>query len=147
MSSIIVPCSACGTKNRIPDMKQHQHPRCGKCKTPLQVKECVVPVELSDANMDNFIRDVNLPVIVDFFSPTCSPCTTLAPILHKLTKKFFAKIVIATIDTSKNPGCSAHYKIKGVPTLIFFKNGEIVDQITGLPDVAFLESKLKYLAG
>ena len=147
MSSIIVPCSACGAKSRVPDMKQHQQPRCGKCKAPLQIKEFVVPVELSDAHMDDFVRGADLPVLVDFFSPTCGPCTTLAPILHNLTKKFHGKIIIATIDTSKNPGCSAYYKIKGVPTLIFFKNGERVDQITGLPDIAFLESKLKYLAG
>lgn len=146
MSSIIVSCPECGTKSRVPDIKQHQHPRCGKCKTPLQIKEFVVPVELSDANMDDFLRGVNLPVLVDFFSPTCGPCRTLAPILQSLCKKFYTKIVIATVDTSKNPGCSAHYKIKGVPTLVFFKKGEIVDQITGLPEISFLESKLEYLA-
>ena len=146
MGSIIVSCAECKAKNRIPDVKQHQSPQCGKCKVALQVKEFVVPVELSDTNMDEYIKNEKLPVLVDFFSPTCGPCMTLAPVLRKLTKTFYKKIVIATVDTSKNPGCAAFYKIKGVPTLIFFKNGTIVEQITGLPDVSLLESKLEYFS-
>ena len=146
MTSIVVSCSECGAKNRIPDVKQHQAPQCGKCKTPLQVKEFVVPVELTDENMDGYVKSEKLPVLVDFYSPTCGPCTTLAPVLRKLTKTFYRKAVIATVDTSKNPGCAAFYKIKGVPTLIFFKNGKVVDQITGLPDVSLLESKLEYFS-
>ncbi|MFT5698751.1 MAG: thioredoxin [Desulforhopalus sp.] len=147
MNSIVVSCSDCGTKSRIPDTKQHLLPKCGKCKARLPVKDFVVPVELSDGNMDGFIKGEKLPVLVDFFSPTCGPCATLAPVLRNFTKKYFNKVIVATVDTSKNPGCAAYYKIKGVPTLIFFKNGEVVDQITGLPEVAVLESKIKYYAG
>lgn len=146
MGNIVVSCKECNAKNRIPDVKQHQSPQCGKCKAALQVKDFVVPVELSDSNMDEYIKNEKLPILVDFYSPTCGPCTTLAPILRKLTKTFFKKVVVATVDTSKNPGCAAFYKIKGVPTLIFFKNGAIVEQITGLPDVSLLESKLEYFS-
>lgn len=146
MGSIVVSCVECGAKNRVPDVKQHQLPQCGKCKAPLQVQESVVPVELTDGNMDGYVKNEKLPVLVDFFSPTCGPCTTLAPVLRKLTKTFYKKVIVATVDTSKNPGCAAFYKIKGVPTLIFFKNGTIVDQITGLPDVSLLESKLEYFS-
>ena len=146
MTSIVVSCSECGVKNRIPDVKQHQAPQCGKCKVPLQVKTFVVPVELSDGNMDGYVKSEKLPVLVDFYSPTCGPCTTLAPVLRTLAKKFHRKVVVATVDTSKNPGCTAFYKIKGVPTLMFFKNGKVVDQITGLPDVGLLESKLEYFS-
>lgn len=146
MSSIVVSCLECGAKNRIPDVKQHKLPQCGKCKVSLQVKEFVVPVELTDTNMDGFVKSEKLPVLVDFFSPTCGPCLTLAPVLKNLTKKFYKKVVVATVDTSKNPGCSAYYQIKSVPTLIFFKNGVVVDQITGLPGISLLESKLEYLS-
>jgi len=146
MSNIVVSCPECKAKNRIPDVKQHQAPQCGKCKAPLLLKELVVPLELTDGNMDEYVQNEKLPVLVDFYSPTCGPCTTLAPVLRKLTKTFYRKVVVATVDTSKNPGCAAFYKIKGVPTLIFFKNGKIVDQITGLPDVSLLESKLEYFS-
>lgn len=144
--SIVVPCSKCRVKSRIPDMKQHLLPKCGNCKSLLQVKDFVVPVELSDTNMDSFIKNEKLPVLVDFFSPTCGPCSTLAPVLKTLAKKFFRKVVVATVDTSRNPGCAAFYQIKGVPTLIFFKNGEIVDQIMGLPEPSLLESKMDYFS-
>lgn len=146
MGSIVVSCAECGTKNRIPDVRQHQSSQCGKCKAPLHIKDFVIPVELTDSTMDGFVKNENLPVLVDFFSPTCGPCATLAPLLQKLTKKFYRKVIIATIDTSKNPGCAAFYKIKGVPTLIFFKDGAVVDQITGLPAVTVLEAKLEYLS-
>ncbi|TKB09133.1 co-chaperone YbbN [Desulforhopalus sp. IMCC35007] len=146
MATIVISCAACGGKNRIPDTKQHLHPKCGKCKAPLVVDSFVVPVELFDANMDSFVKSASLPVLVDFFSPTCGPCKTLAPLLRNLAKKFHHKIIIATVDTSTNPGCSAFYKIRGVPTLIFFKNGTVVDQIVGLPEPAMLESKLVYFA-
>jgi thioredoxin len=106
----------------------------------------VMPVELTDGNMDAYVKSSKLPVLVDFFSPTCGPCITLAPVLKTLAKKFHRKVVIATVDTSRSPGCSAFYQIKGVPTLIFFKNGDIIDQITGLPDLSLLESKLDYIS-
>lgn len=144
MASVIVPCSQCGGKNRIPDIKQHHDPKCGKCKAAIELQGYAVPIELTDKNMDGFIKGESLAVLVDFFSPTCGPCSTLAPVLVNLTRKFFKKIVVCTVDTSKNPGCSAYYKIKGVPTLIFFRDGAIVDQITGLPDVSLLESKMDY---
>ena len=57
MTSIVVSCSECGAKNRIPDVRQHQAPQCGKCKVPLQVKAFVVPVELSDGNMDGYVKN------------------------------------------------------------------------------------------
>jgi len=96
--------------------------------------------------MDTFIKAEKLPVLVDFFSPTCGPCGTLAPVLKKLTRKYFKRLVVCTVNTSHNPGCSAYYKIKGVPSLIFFKEGHIADQLEGLPDVSLLDSKMNYYA-
>ncbi len=144
MGSVIVACSECGVKSRVPDMKQHLGPKCGKCKSDLNLEESCVPVELTDSTMDAFIKGEKLPVLVDFFSPTCGPCSTLAPILGNLTRKYYRKVLVCTVDTSRNPGCAAFYKIKGVPTLLFFKNGEQLDQITGLPDVSLLDSKMQY---
>lgn len=147
MQTIIVPCSVCEVKSRIPVEKQHLQPRCGKCKAPLQVKDFAVPVVLTDTSMDVFVKNERLPVLVDFFSPTCGPCQTLAPILREYARTYLGRLVIAIVDASRNPGCSAFYKISGVPTLIFFKDGGIVDRLTGLPDKGLLESKLDYLCG
>ena len=94
-----------------------------------------VPVELNDSEFQGFINRAVKPVMVDFFSPTCGPCRMLAPIIDTMTKKFFGRIIIAKLDTSRHQMSASQYQIRGVPTLLFFKNGQLVDQVTGaLPE-------------
>jgi thioredoxin-like negative regulator of GroEL len=64
-----------------------------------------------------------------------------------LARQFFERIIVAKVDTSKNPGCSAHFQIRGVPTLVFFKNGRVVEQMVGLPEASHLKAKMEYFAG
>jgi thioredoxin 2 len=102
---------------------------------------------LGDATLHDFLQGAKLPVLVDFFSPTCGPCASLAPLLDNLTRQFFGKMIVVKVDTSKHLGCASHFQIRGVPTLIFFKDGRILDQIVGLPDVNHLKAKMAYFAG
>jgi len=135
VNSIVVTCNSCGRKNRIPADKQHLGPKCGNCKNPLPMAGAAVPVELNDLSFSGFINEVSKPVLVDFFSPTCGPCRMLAPVIEALAKKYYGRVVIAKLDTSLNQMTASHYRIRGVPTLIFFKNGQMVNQITGaLPE-------------
>jgi len=135
MNSIVVACNNCGTKNRIPADKQHLGPKCGKCKTDIPVASAAVPVELDDSSFPGFIGRASLPVMVDFYSPTCGPCRMLAPTVDSMARKFYGRVIIAKLDTSRHQMTAAHYRIKGVPTLLFFKNGQLADQITGaLPE-------------
>ncbi len=147
MGEVVIKCAKCETKNKVVDVKQHLQPRCGKCKEPLEIKSRAIPVELGDATMDAFLQAAALPVCVDFFSPTCGPCRSLAPVLDDLTRQFFGKVIVAKVDTSKNPGCATHYQIRGVPTLLFFKKGKVVDQIVGLPETGHLKAKMTYYGG
>ena len=135
MNSIVVTCSSCGTKNRIPADKQHLGPKCGKCKGAINLAGAAVPVELDDSTFAGFISQAAKPVMVDFFSPTCGPCRMLAPVIDAMARKFYGRVLIAKLDTSRNQMSAARYKIRGVPTLLFFKNGALVDQVTGaLPE-------------
>lgn len=135
MKSIVVACSNCGTKNRIPADKQHLGPKCGKCKALLSLGTAAVPVELDDSTFSGFTSRASKPVLVDFFSPTCGPCRLLAPTIDTMARKFYGRVIIAKLDTSSNHMTAAQYRIKGVPTLLFFKNGTLVDQVTGaLPE-------------
>lgn len=128
-------CNNCGTKNRIPADKQHLGPKCGKCKTTISLSTAAVPVELDDSTFTGFISRAAKPVMVDFFSPTCGPCRMLAPVIDTMARKFYGRVIIAKLDTSRNQMTAAQYRIKGVPTLLFFKNGKLVDQVTGaLPE-------------
>lgn len=142
MNTIILVCPSCSTKNRVSAGKQHLLPKCGKCGTKLTVKPTAVPVELTDHEFKSFISNASLPVMVDFYSPTCGPCTSLAPIIATLSREYLGKIIIAKLDTSNNPGTAMHYQIRGVPSLYFFKNGAVTDHIVGAPPEAQLRQKL-----
>lgn len=131
----MIPCNSCGTKNRIPADKQHLGPKCGKCNNAISLAGAAVPVELDDSSFAGFISSATKPVMVDFFSPSCGPCRMLAPTIDAMAKKFYARVIIAKLDTSRHQMSAAKYKIRGVPTLLFFKNGKLVDQLTGaLPE-------------
>ena len=146
MNNIVVTCNNCGTKNKIPADKQHLGPKCGSCKTAISLAGAAVPVELDDSNFSEFISQVSMPLMVDFFSPTCGPCRMLAPAINNLARKFYGRVIIAKIDTSLNQRTAAQYKIRGVPTLIFFKNGQLVDQLTGAMPENDLARKLNRFA-
>jgi thioredoxin len=145
VNSIVVACPDCGTKNRIPAEKQHLGPRCGSCKKPLSPGIAAVPVELDDASFAGFISRASKPVMVDFFSPTCGPCRMLAPVIDNMAKKFYGRVIIAKLDTSRSQMTASQYRIRGVPTLIFFKNGKLIDQVTGaLPEQELVKLLQKF---
>ena len=145
MNTIILVCPQCSAKNRIPAGKQHLIPKCGKCGVKLDTAAYAVPVELSDSEFQSFVKNASLPVMVDFYSPTCGPCQSIAPLIANLAKEYLGKVIIAKMDTSTNPGTAMHFQIRGVPSLFFFKNGTIADQIVGAPPEAQLRQKLDTL--
>ena len=142
MNSIILACPSCSAKNRIPAGKQHLSPKCGKCGKQIDPKGVAIPVELTDNEFQPFIKNASIPVMVDFYSPTCGPCKSIAPVIVKLAADYLGRVIIAKLDTSTNPGTAMHYQIRGVPSLYFFKNGEVIDQIVGAPPEGQLRQKL-----
>ena len=142
MSKIIV-CPSCGAKNRIPAEKQHLTPKCGRCGTQLSVPGDVI--ELSDQNFQQVVNSSTLPVLVDFYSPTCGPCHALAPVIEQLAGQYADRAVICKLDTSRHQMAAAQFQIRGVPTLIFFKNGQPVDQVVGAVPGRELEQRLNSL--
>ena len=145
MESVIATCSGCGAKNRIPVKKQHLRPRCGKCGEPVAIGTAAVPVSLGDSDFQQFIKTADLPVMVDFFAPTCGPCQALAPVIRDMAVQYCGRIVIATLDTSQHAGTAAHFQIRGVPSLLFFRNGIVTDQVIGAPPRDDLVQRLENL--
>ncbi len=143
MNAIIAKCPQCNTKNKVPAARQHQRPNCGRCKSPLPMGQVAVPVELNDSEFAAFVQKAELPVMVDFFSPTCGPCQMLSPTLNNLTKTFFGKIIIAKVDVSKNAITSQRFQVRGVPALLFFKKGSVVDQLVGAVPEPQLAAKIQ----
>lgn len=130
MDGSIRICSSCGAKNRIPPDKQHLQPKCGRCGAYLDGPPGEV-MSLGDHNFQQVINSTDKPVLVDFFSPTCGPCRMLAPVIEKLAVRYAGKALICSVDTSRHQMVPTRFQIRGVPTLIFFKNGQVVDQMVG----------------
>ena len=86
---------------------------------------------ISDANFDTEVLKSELPVLVDFWAEWCGPCKMIAPILEEVAKEYEGKLVIAKVDVDANQAVPAKFGIRGIPTLILFKNGEAAAQKVG----------------
>ena len=102
-------------------------------------------IELSDQNFQQVVNSSTLPVLVEFYSPTCGPCHALAPVIEKLADQYAGRAVICKLDTSRHQMTAAQFQIRGVPTLIFFKNGQPADQVVGAVPGHELEQRLNNL--
>ena len=145
MNTVIVSCPSCSKKNRIPADKQYLRPRCGHCKAPINMANQAVVVELDDQNFHDFVKQAPLPVMVDFFSPTCGPCQMMMPIINDMAREHINKFIIAKIDTTKNQQIALFFNIRGVPSFMFFKGGSLIDQVSGAVARDVLEQKLESL--
>ncbi len=101
-----------------------------------------VPVELGDQDFHDFVKQASLPVMVDFFSPTCGPCRSMLPIVDSMAREYINRYIVAKVDTSKSRQIASFFNIRGVPSFMFFKNGSLIDQVTGAVAKNVLEQKL-----
>ncbi len=101
---------------------------------------------VSDASFDTDVLKAGTPVLVDYWAEWCGPCKTIAPILDDVARDYAGRLTVAKLDIDANPGTPAKYGIRGIPTLILFKGGEIAAQKVGALSksqlTAFIDSNL-----
>jgi len=87
--------------------------------------------EVSDSNFQTEVLGAAMPTLVDFWAPWCGPCKSIAPVLEELAKEFAGKLRVLKLNIDDNPRTPSMFNVRGIPNLVIFKNGAVVDQIVG----------------
>ena len=99
-------------------------------------------LEITDSSFQEVVLQSDKPVLVDFWAPLCGPCIMLSPVIEQLHNEFEGKAVIGKVNVDDNQQIAVEYGIRSIPTLLFFKNGEVVDKLTGVFPKEVIAEKL-----
>ena len=99
-------------------------------------------IEFNDQNFDSEVLESKTPVLVDFWAVWCGPCKAIAPIIEEIANDFNGKVSVGKVDVDNNNQVAMKYGIRSIPTLLLFKNGEVVDQVIGNVGKESIESML-----
>jgi thioredoxin 1 len=99
-------------------------------------------VELTEGNFESEVEKSSIPVLVDFWAAWCGPCRALAPTVDEIAKDYDGKVKVGKLDVDANSALSARFSIRGIPTLLLFKDGQVKEQLVGAVPKATIESAL-----
>ncbi|MDD3566982.1 MAG: thioredoxin [Bacteroidales bacterium] len=102
-------------------------------------------IAITDANFDEIVLKSDKPVLLDFWAEWCGPCRMVGPFVEQIAEEFEGKAVVGKVDVDSNPGVAGRFGIRNIPTILFFKNGEVADKQVGAVPKATLVSKLEAL--
>ncbi len=102
-------------------------------------------LEFTDSNFDEIVKNATTPIIVDFWAEWCGPCRTIGPIVDEISKEFDGKVIVGKVDVDGNPEITSKFGVRNIPTVLFIKNGEVLDKQVGAVPKATLVKKLEAL--
>jgi thioredoxin 2 len=115
-------------------------PKCGVCAAPLKLSQ---PIALTDATFDRVIRETTLPILVDFYADWCGPCRMMAPAVDELARTSAGQALVAKLDTDASQKTAARYQIRGIPTVIVFRNGQEARRQSGVMPLTALRDMVR----
>ena len=137
--TLTIQCQFCLTWNRIDATRAADRPKCGKCSRPILLDR---PLKLTDESFDRTIATAGVPVLVDFYADWCGPCKMMAPFVDQLAAKVTGRALVAKLDTDASPKTAQKFDIRGIPSVIVFRDGKAVSQQAGAVPLATLERML-----
>jgi thioredoxin 1 len=100
------------------------------------------PVELTDSSFETEVLKSTLPVLIDFWAIWCGPCRMVSPIVEELAGEYSGKLKVGKVDVDSNPATAMQYGIRSIPTLLLFKDGQVIEQIVGAVPKRVIVDKL-----
>ena len=125
---VTLRCAFCTKLNRVDLARVRDRPRCGECGRPILLDR---PVAVTDEDFDRLVTEAGVPVLVDFHADWCGPCKTMAPVLDELARERAGELLVAKLDTDRNPTTATRFQVRGIPTLILFRGGREAARETG----------------
>ncbi|HYC31317.1 MAG TPA: thioredoxin [Gemmatimonadales bacterium] len=136
---VVVACVFCGKANRVDLARLDAGPKCGKCGRPIRLDR---PLKVTDSDFDRIVSGASVPVVVDFYADWCGPCHMMAPILDEVARRKAGEALFLKLDTDANQVTPGRLGIRGLPTLIAFRNGRESGRHVGVADAAAVEKLL-----
>lgn len=131
MSPYVVTCNFCGISNRVPAEKEGKIGRCGNCHKELPLLYSH-PQQLDEHTFDAFLRGYSGPVVAEFWAPWCPHCNSFEPVVRKVAGILAGAAAVVQVNTQENPQLAGRFGVSGIPVLFLFKQGRIVDQLSGV---------------
>ncbi len=136
---MVVACPNCGKQNRVPAAAKGR-PRCARCHQDLPWI-----AEAGDADFATVVERASLPVVVDLWAPWCGPCRMISPALEEVAERLRGRMKLVKVNVDESPATAQRFGVQGIPTLLLFRHGQLIDRSIGAQGAGQLQSWIEPL--